>query len=225
MRTLKLKDDIWLHSVFLSTASCLVKTRGSHVLLHVCALSFLPLHLSLIFFTCQMIDCPLNTRLTVIDSSQIIHGNVSVYSHAELPESKPPRIRGRLTHLWKNAHLWVQKSIAYLGWTWIKFLFLHFPAVYPCLYPLSLNLDNSIYCEMLLGQLSITFVFPWTVGQYLELLFFVFFNLFYGRIVDLQCCVNFCYTANCLSCTIHISIFTIHFFILFSIMVYHRILL
>ena len=136
MRTLKLKDDIWLHLVFLSTASCLVKTRGSHVLLHVCALSFLPLHLSLIFFTCQMIDCPLNTRLTVIDSSQIIHGNVSLYSHAELPESKPPRISGRLTHLWKNAHLWVQKSIDYLGWTWIKFLFLPFPAVCPWLVPL-----------------------------------------------------------------------------------------
>ena len=54
--------------------------------------------------------------------------------------------------------------------------------------------------------------------------FLSFFNLFHWRIVDLQGCVNFCYTTNCLSCMIRISICTIHFFILFSIMVYHRIL-
>ena len=45
-----------------------------------------------------------------------------------------------------------------------------------------------------------------------------YFFIFYWSIVDLQCCVNFC-------CTAVIQLYMyIFFFILFSIMVYHRIL-
>lgn len=40
-------------------------------------------------------------------------------------------------------------------------------------------------------------------------------NLFYGTIIDLQCCVNFCSTV------IHLYVFTF-FFIFFSIMAYRR---
>ena len=202
------------------------QNKGSHTLLHACALSFLPLHLSLIF---HRSFSPSNDWLSFehkINCHRFFPNNpwecISVFTcrapreqapqsqrKADLPLNECPPLGSKEHRL---SRLYLDQNF-----------FLHFPAVCPWLV--------FLICELWITAFTVKCCWDDCPSPlfFLGLLaniwsFLSFFNLLHWRIVDLQGCVNFCYTANCLSCMIWISIHTIHFFILCSIMVYHRIL-
>lgn len=78
----------------------------------------------------------------------------------ELPESKPPESEEGPTYLWKNAHLWVQKNIDYLGCTWIKTFSFTFQQCVLGLYSLSVVLNVAFTVKCCWDDCPSPFVFP-----------------------------------------------------------------
>ena len=93
----------------------------------------------------------------------------------------------------------------------------------------SISFGLIYFAHLLWCMYTWTIVIPsWRIDTFVITIksLFIFLNLFYWSIVDLQCCVSFCYTAEWFSYA-YIYIYTyiyIFFFIFFSIMVYYRIL-